>query len=263
MRFALQAMALRAPGLNGWSAGRACLTGELPWDPTPQQIPRTELLRPNERRRVTRAIRLVLALAEEATADLTADERAALPVVFASAVGDSDIVDGICSSLASPGRPISPTQFHNSVHNAPAGYWAIATGNRRASTSVAAGEWTAGCGLQEALSQLVSSRMPVLAVIYDVQPPAPLRPYAGVEHGFGMAYRLAPVDDSGPAICTVEARCSEEVETRLPQPWETLRRSSPAAGHLGLAHGVATRSETAVLPLDRYRNMALRFHYDR
>src|SRR5690606_40428753 len=68
--------------------------------------------------------------------------------VFASSGGDYPIIDQICKALCEPERLVSPTQFHNSVHNSAAGYWSIATGSRAPSTSISAFDDTFAAGLQ-------------------------------------------------------------------------------------------------------------------
>ena len=55
----------------------------------------------------------------------------AMRSVFGSVNGDGAVVDAILEALAGPTASVSPTQFHNSVHNAAAGYWSIGTGSRR------------------------------------------------------------------------------------------------------------------------------------
>ena len=53
---------------------------------------------------------------------------------------------------------ISPTRFHNSVHNAAAGYWGIATGATAAANALCAYDASFGAGLLEALTQVHTSR---------------------------------------------------------------------------------------------------------
>src|SRR3546814_16767116 len=74
------------------------------------------------------------------SSDLTAAGRdpASLPSVFASTHGDLPIMDYMCATLASEPRTISPTKFHNSVHNAAAGYWTIGSGCMHARPAVSA-----------------------------------------------------------------------------------------------------------------------------
>jgi hypothetical protein len=52
-------------------------------------------------------------------------------------------------------KMVSPTLFHNSVHNTPAGYFSIATGIQTASVSLSAGDNTFSAGLIEALTQVL------------------------------------------------------------------------------------------------------------
>ena len=94
--------------------------------------------------------------------------------VFSFSGGDGDNCHEICAALASSERLISPTRFHNSVHNAAAGYWSIAYGCTRASTSLCADDASFGAGLLEALAQLACGAPAVLLVAYDVDYPPPL-----------------------------------------------------------------------------------------
>ncbi|MCG5529938.1 beta-ketoacyl synthase chain length factor [Halorhodospira halochloris] len=253
----LQAIALRGPGLNGWLEGRECLAGMQGWTPTSTMLPGPDALPANERRRLTPTLRLALALAFEVCSDLSAEERAELPAVFASALGDSDITDRLCVTLSESQGAVSPSQFHNSVHNAPAGYWSLAVSNRQLTNSLAAGEWTAGAALLEAYTLATSIQSPVIMALYDVEPPQLLKPFAGVSHSFGMALRLAPAQQCGNALATFQLSLSSQVETKLPQPWENLRISSPASRHLALPYAVAKGIRNIVLPLDRHKNIKL------
>ena len=73
-----------------------------------------------------------------------------------------DITHQICEALARPEREVSPTSFHNSVHNAPAGYWSIATGSRLASTSICAYDVSFAAGLLEAAAYATVEHQPVM-----------------------------------------------------------------------------------------------------
>ncbi|MBK8284644.1 MAG: beta-ketoacyl synthase chain length factor [Ahniella sp.] len=78
------------------------------------------MLAPTERRRAPDTVAVALYLAEAASMDAS---RAPTDMasVFASAYGDLAINDYMCETLATTPRMISPTKFHNSVHNAAAG----------------------------------------------------------------------------------------------------------------------------------------------
>jgi len=55
--------------------------------------------------------------------------------------------------LAGENKALSPTKFHNSVHNAAAGYWTISTGCMQAANSVAGFDNSVSLTLLEALIQ--------------------------------------------------------------------------------------------------------------
>jgi len=182
---------LVGPGLPGWREAREMLAGRAAYAFTPTVIPSPEALPATERRRAGKCVRLALAagLAAAAEAAIPARELAA---VFASSTGDGENQHAICEVLASDDRAISPTRFHNSVHNAPAGYWGIATGAMMPTDSVAAFDATFGAGLVEALGRLAADpARPVVLVAYDAPYPEPLYSARPVLDAFGVALVLA------------------------------------------------------------------------
>ncbi len=92
---------------------------------------------------------------------------AATPTVFASVGGEMVITDQLCIELTKPTVHISPTQFHNSVHNTAAAYWSIITGCQRASTAIAAGELTIAMTITDAWSRLTTQGGNLLMVCYE------------------------------------------------------------------------------------------------
>jgi Beta-ketoacyl synthase, N-terminal domain len=137
MRVFVEGVGLLGPGLNGWQASRPLLAGDAPFVYMPTVVTASDLLPAAERRRTGLPVKLALAAGQEAFVQSGRD--AALTAsVFTSSAGDGENLHQICATLASPEREISPTRFHNSVHNAPAGYWSIATHSRQASTSLCA-----------------------------------------------------------------------------------------------------------------------------
>ena len=154
-----------ARGLPSWQAACAYLADEVlpvhaPTRPSPQ------LLAPNERRRAPETVAVAL---EVALAACTAAGRdpATLSSVFASTHGDLNITDYMCETLASEPRSISPTRFHNSVHNAAAGYWTIGAGAMAPATAISAYDASFAQGLLEALAQLATGTESVLLVACD------------------------------------------------------------------------------------------------
>ncbi len=169
----LQSVGVVAPGITDWPTCRDILTGRQDYQPAP--IPRfnPETLPANERRRITPTIRLAMQAATEAMQGSALDAES-VATVFATSNGDLDISNRICNALTLPERPVSPTDFHNSVHNAPAGYWSIGSHCRQPSTSLSAGDASFAAGLLESFTQVLSDRHPVMLVAYDQPPPQAL-----------------------------------------------------------------------------------------
>ncbi|AWN17476.1 beta-ketoacyl synthase chain length factor [Salinisphaera sp. LB1] len=161
----LHGLGIAGPGLDGWPAARPVLAGETAYTGEPLAPFRTRLLPRNEARRAGAAVHLAFRVAEQASQGRDASTVAA---VFSSSAGDIDIADQLCAAVNTPERAISPTRFHNSVHNAPAGYWSIATGAREPSTSLSAGAGGFAVALCEAWGLLAQRRRPVLLVCYDM-----------------------------------------------------------------------------------------------
>src|SRR5690606_144763 len=131
------------------------------------------LLAPNERRRAPPSVAVALDVALAACEDAGRDP-AALSSVFASTHGDLAITDYMCATLADDPHAISPTKFHNSVHNAAAGYWTIGAGCLRPATALSAHRASFAQGLLEALVQLASGEDAVLLAAYDTAGTGPL-----------------------------------------------------------------------------------------
>jgi len=172
--------------LPGWDQARRILGGleAAPADNAPRPAP--QLLPPNERRRApdTVAVALEAALAACRGADVSP---ASLASVFTSRYGDLAITDYMCATLAAAPTQLSPTRFHNSVHNAAAGYWTIAAECTRPYTSLSAGEYSFGAGLLEACVQAWSGTGDVLLVAYDMDARGPLAAVAPSRHLLAVA----------------------------------------------------------------------------
>jgi hypothetical protein len=162
--------------------------------------------------------------------------------VFTSSGGDGQVIHEICEALASPQREVSPTRFHNSVHNAPAGYWGIATRSHAASTSLCAFDWSFAAGLLEACTQTASTTQSVLLVSYDLPYPEPLRQARPVQGVVGIALLLSAAASRGDAVAALELELTGDVPepTRMHDPeLETLRQHNPTGRGLPLLAAIA------------------------
>jgi hypothetical protein len=194
----VRGIGLLGPGLPGWAASRAILFGKTPWEAAPVTLPAPVILPPTERRRTGPVARLALAVAHEA-AEASGLDPATLRPVFGSGNGDSLTVGAILETLAQPDGAVSPTQFHNSVHNAAAGYWSIGTGSRRPATCLGCHDATFGAALLAAVAECAAEGEPVLLCIYDTPMPAPLDGKRHTLGSFGAAVVLAP-EPPGPRL---------------------------------------------------------------
>jgi len=232
-----------APGLVGWPAARECLAGGAPYRPGPLPRLNPAGLPANERRRLSTTMRLALTVAGEATTAAGADPAAAL-TVFASANGDGDIIHAICEELARPEPAVSPTQFHNSVHNAPAGYWSISAHTMTPYTAVSAHDGTFAAGLLEAAS-LAAAGAPVLLAVYDRPLPLPLGETRPTHDAFACALLLQAGGGADAALeLSLENGGTESV---LDDPeLEALRAGNPAARALPLLASLARNATGAI-----------------
>jgi len=231
----INAIGLTAPGLTNWENSLPVLRDETNYQAEPLDRYKPMLLPANERRRATELVRLAFRVSEEATQNLEA-QRATLASVFASSGGDYQIIDQICRALSMPERMVSPTQFHNSVHNSAAGYWSIATQSRAPSTSLSAYDYSFPVGLLEAATLVVTDNQPTLLVAYDTQPPSPLAEKRQITLPFATALVLAPAaSEHTLAKLSLSTITGQQSETTCQlATLETLRASNPAASSLPL-----------------------------
>ena len=198
------------------------LSGEASFLPQPVGRPAVNLLPPAERRRCAPSVAWALAVAQEAVTNsgVSAEDFA---VVFVSSDGDGDIVHRLCSALATPAAEVSPTDFHNSVHNAATGYWSIGAHSSAPSTALCAYDSSFAAGLLEAACQIATEGRRVLLVAVDLPYPPPLAVHRPVQHGFATALALEP--GLGLEI-SVESNSSA---TPLPPAFESFEGNAAAA----------------------------------
>ena len=225
------------PGLAGWPEAREALAGRTPYAPAPTRLPAPEALPATERRRAGKSVKLALATGLEAVA-AAGVAPGSIAAIFASSSGDGENCHAICETLASDDRLISPTRFHNSVHNAPAGYWSIATGATASIDCLGAYDASFGAGLLEALTHLsVEPKAPVVLIAYDAPYPEPLNGARPLPDAFGVAFVLEAANGAASGIRVDFTR--EPEQALADAGLEDLRRSIPAARALPLLALVA------------------------
>jgi Beta-ketoacyl synthase, N-terminal domain len=246
----VEGIGLLGPGLSNWLQGRACLDASLIYESVLSVLPLPMALPPAERRRAGAVVKVSLAVAQEAVM-ASGLQAGSLPSVFSSSNGDAPNCHEICTALASNDRLISPTRFHNSVHNAASGYWSISSGAMASSSVLCARDASFAAGLLEALTQVVVEDRAVLLVAYDTDYPEPMRSVRPVQDSFGVGLVLAPHRSErsqacwtlDPAACFADTAASTLDNLAL----EQLRNSIPAARCLPLLRSVAIQGTGEVV----------------
>jgi Beta-ketoacyl synthase, N-terminal domain len=246
---------LIAPGLPDWATAAAVLRGEQPHVPAPTVLPVPELLPPAERRRASRVIKLSLGVGLAAVKQAGADA-STLATVFSASGADGHNCHALCEQLAGEDRQISPTRFHNSVHNAAAGYWGIATRAMAPCQVIGAYDASFGAGLLDALAQVALDGQPVLLVAYDSEYPEPLHAKRDTPDCGAVALLLSPQAAGALGSLTV-APVTDAAEPLGNASLEALRTSIPAMRALPLMRRVATGQGGDVV-LDYLSPMQLR-----
>ena len=247
-RVFIEGVGLLGPGLNGWHDSRAVLAGEETYTKSDTPAPSADLLPPVERRRTSHSIRLALHVGSEAVANARC-AASDVTTVFASSGGSGEVIHQICEALALPEREVSPTRFHNSVHNASAGYWGIATRSQQPSTTVCCFDASFAAGLLEAATQACLDHAPVLLIAHEAPYPEPLHSARPVSSSFAAALVLVGVATKRSLARLDLALDSEpQHETPLAEPHlEQLRANNPAARSLPLLAALALAQRAQVV----------------
>jgi len=254
----IDAVGLAAPGLPTWNDSQAILCGKKPYVASELEKYKPLQLPPNERRRATELVRIAFRVCEDMMNNSQVGMRDCASV-FASSGGDYPIIDQICKALCEEERLVSPTQFHNSVHNSAAGYWGIATESQLASASISAYDYSFNAGLLEAASLCCSENLYTILAVYDIKPPAPIDEKRNITTEFGAAFLLSPqktaqsmvklsINNLGVSVTAASVSSNSQLEQ--------LRLSNPAARTLPLLELIA-RKESGQIYLLGANNAAV------
>jgi hypothetical protein len=240
----IKGVGIAAPGLAGWRASLDILRGASPYVSVAETPYAPALLPPNERRRATASVRQAFRAAEDAVNGSGGDGRE-LASVFASSDADMAVLHRICAALAKEPRVISPTDFHNSVHNAASGYWSIAVQSVALTTTLSAFDASFTVGLLEAVG-LVDAQRDVLLVAYDAVAPPPLLAKRPLAISASSAVVLSSRASAG-ALGRIDVETSDAPETGCANPaLEDLRLANPALRALPLFELLAAKHAATV-----------------
>jgi len=243
----IEGIGVWSPALPGWHASQDVLTGRAEPVAAAGARPAASLLAPAERRRAPDSVLFALEVAQQAAA-MAAREGSTLRGVFASDHGDLAINDYLCATLAQTPEQLSPTKFHNSVHNAPAGYWAIATGCMASTTALSAGDCTFAAGLFEAALLARSEDAPVLFAACDLPAAGPLADVVSCRTPFAVALVLSPRRERGGAALRVATHVDSAA---MGQTRPSTLAPEPALLHAVYGDNPAARSLPLLVALAR------------
>lgn len=197
----------------------------------------------NEARRTTTVIRLALKVIE------SIEYGSDTSVVFSSSEGDLDITDKICKTLSTKEKMVSPTLFHNSVHNAPAGYFSIAADMKTPSISLSAGDNTFSAGLIEATTQVLIEKNDVLLVAYDNITPNDLDCFRHFEYPVGIALLLSKNRQSN-TIGSIDISVTDkkkDITNCFNNSLEKVRTGNPIGLGLPLIEALVKEMDTEII----------------
>lgn len=199
------------------------------------------------RRRTSQATQLAFSAAARACA-IAGRPPAELPILFACVGGEIEITDTLCIELGKSDGVISPTAFHNSVHNTAAAYWSILHQCPEAACALAAGHHTFAMALLEAWCLLETQGGEILLVAYDETWPDYLAAPMGTPPlAFALVLR-AGHDSDGVAV--LDRPAVREAEP-IPAAWRELMETAPVAAALPLLAAAGGPSEGRVALADR------------
>jgi len=160
-------------GVGLWTPGydRPLAWCEQKADPSALK-PAAEFLEGPLRRRATPLTRMAVDVFKQATTHANRDP-SLISTVWATAHGEHTPAIKLLEMMQRMEGKVSPTQFHNSVHNTASGYASIATGNIAPSTTLTGGLELVAAALLEAWCLVESSNRDVALILADepLQPP--------------------------------------------------------------------------------------------
>ena len=204
---------------------------------------RPGLIPARELRRSPQSVKMAVEVLGQACT-MSALDAADMAVVFSSSMGDIQITDYLCRVLADTPALVSPTRFHNSVHNATTGYWSIASGTHAPTNAVSAYAYTAPMALFEAAVQAAEEDAPVLLVCQEMAAPAALHFACPSDHPFAMALLLTKPGTYTNALASIQLSTRQETVDwpQLPEKLEALFSGNFGARMLPLLAEMAASS---------------------
>lgn len=158
---------LRGVGL--WTTGFANPDAWCRGEPNPDvQTADAAVLEGPLRRRASPLTRISVDVFDQATRSAAVDS-ATIPTIWATAHGEHGTAIKLLKMMLRGEGKVSPTHFHNSVHNTPSAYASIAAANASASTTLTGGPELVSSAILEAFCHL-DGGTPEIAVVLGDEP---------------------------------------------------------------------------------------------
>lgn len=239
------------PGFNNWPELKNRLTNQL--QNLDEELiaspPKPEIIPANERRRSPLAVRAAVEVSWQALQQSGLNS-ADVACVFGSGLGDTEITDYMCRVLTTSEKQLSPTKFHNSVHNAAAGYWTISSGCMKSANSIAAYQHTTGTCVLEAMIQCVQHNEPVLITLFDIAAQQTWQQIFPCEQSFAASLLVCPedypVENCLAALCFSPDKNSIDDIAGMPAFLQSLYQQNPAAKILPLLKLLADKGSASL-----------------
>lgn len=192
-------------GLGFWSPGFAELECWMQRkEDSSVQKPPAALLEGPLRRRATPLTRMAVEVFEQAIRSARRDP-AKVHAVWATAHGEHSTAIKLLEMMRRGEGKLSPTHFHNSVHNTAGGYASIATGNAAPSTTLTGGTELVASALFEAWCLLESTGRDVVLVLADEVLRAPFA-RADTTSPLALALLLSPESEGALGVLSTLRR---------------------------------------------------------
>lgn len=256
----MSALQLELRGLGVWTPAHAdvaswsqrhvpgAMPARAPADPA--ATPRAELLPPMMRRRTSLLTRMAAEVGAQAlhSAGLVGVEAT---MIYGSVYGEIRTTLDLLDALLDPAAPLSPTKFHNSVHNTAGGYVSIATQNRGGNAALSAGRSTLAMGLLECAGLIAAGAEAAVLVIAEESLPEPLA--AGRVYGpLAAAFAFVGPGLPGMSLRTCHLRQGEQAGAASATAPPAELAANPCAAALTLVDA-ALRPEPHTVALEPHR----------
>jgi hypothetical protein len=226
----------------------------------PAQKLQPELIPARERRRAPEFVKMAVTVMDQAC-EMAGVDRSQVATVFASGMGDMQITDYMCRTLNSMPRAVSPTKFHNSVHNASTGYWSIATASMCPATAISSYDHSGAAAVLEAAMQVLSEDLPVLVAVQELAAPTPFRSVYSGDEPLAVAVLLTAPGYSRFPRCELSIDVSHDGQTRgdaANLPGEAFGGNFAAEMIPLLLAFAGDGTSTVTLPISRTAHLSVR-----